>query len=43
MISIFQLAFGSDPQIFPITGGVTVNDAAQLIYSLLWEERPVAT
>lgn len=26
-----------------LTGGVTVNDAAQLLYSLLWEERPVAT
>ena len=23
-----------------LTGGVTVNDAAQLIYSLVWEERP---
>lgn len=23
-----------------LTGGVTVNDAAQLIYTLLWEERP---
>ena len=23
-----------------LTGGVVVNDAAQLIYSLLWEERP---
>ena len=26
-----------------LIGGVTVNDAAQLLYSLLWEERPVAT
>jgi hypothetical protein len=26
-----------------LTGGLTVNDAAQLLYSLLWEERPVAT
>lgn len=26
-----------------LTGGVTVNDAAQLLYSLLWEERPVST
>lgn len=26
-----------------LTGGVPVNDAAQLLYSLLWEERPVAT
>ena len=24
-----------------LAGGVTVNDAAQLLYSLLWEERPV--
>lgn len=23
-----------------LTGGVTVNDAAQMIYSLIWEERP---
>lgn len=23
-----------------LTGGVTVNDAAQMLYSLLWEERP---
>lgn len=23
-----------------LTGGLTVNDAAQLIYSLIWEERP---
>lgn len=23
-----------------LTGGLTVNDAAQMIYSLLWEERP---
>lgn len=26
-----------------LTGGVAVNDAAQLLYSILWEERPVAT
>lgn len=24
-----------------LAGGVTVNDAAQMVYSLLWEERPV--
>jgi hypothetical protein len=26
-----------------LTGGVTVTDAAQMIYSLQWEERPVIT
>lgn len=26
-----------------LTGGITVNDAAQLIYSLSWEERPAIT
>lgn len=26
-----------------LTGGVVVNDPAQLVYSLLWEERPIIT